>query len=241
MATTRIIDLTQGFYEGMPSYGASWYPPFAIRRAMTPETDPAGLQRTFTQLEILAHNGTHVDVPVHYIPGGDSLERIPLETFAGPALVADLSYKGPRQPVSGDDLEAAVGSLWEPGLRLLIRTGYHDQYWGDPDFWEKPPYLVESAARWLVEGGARLVGLDCLTEKPGDRQAPVHRTLLGNGVPILEYLRNLAALPVGRKVQLIALPTRVDGVEASSVRAVVLLEDEAGPKAAEDGEPTDGR
>ncbi len=210
----------------MPSYGASWYPSFAVRRTMTPETDPAGLERTFTQLEIFAHNGTHVDVPVHYIPGAATLERVPLEVFVGPALVADLSRKRLREPITGDDLEAAVGHAWRPGLRLLIRTDYHDRSFGDPDFWQKPPYLVESAARWAVEHSAALVGLDCLTEKPGDPQAPVHRTLLAAGIPILEYLRNLAALPVSRPFQLVALPTRVDGVEAAPVRAVALLEDD---------------
>ncbi|MGE5589185.1 MAG: cyclase family protein [Bacillota bacterium] len=215
----------------MPSYGASWYPPFAVRRTMTPDTDPAGLERTFTQLEVFAHNGTHVDAPVHYIPGAATLDRIPLEVFVGPALIADLSGKGLRQPISGGDLEDSVGDRWRPGMRLLIRTDYHDRHFGDPDFWQKPPYLVESAARWMVERGVVLAGLDCLTEKPGDLQAPVHRTLLAAGIPILEYLRNLAAVPAGRPFQLAALPTRVDGVEAAPVRAVALLEDAAGEDA----------
>ena len=217
----RIVDLSLGFTQGMPAYGASWYPSFELRPIMTPETDPKGHGRRFSQFVMNPHNATHLDAPSHFIRDGKGICDLEPECFIGPAVVADLTEKGRLEPITGDDLEAAVGSDWVPGQRLLIRTDYLDRHWGEPDFWERPPYLVESAADWCVDRGVRLVGLDCLTEEPGDRHFPVHRKLLGAGIPILEYIRNLGAL-TQRRVWLIALPVLVTGAEASPVRAVAL-------------------
>lgn len=217
----RIIDITHGFYENMPAYPASWYPRFAVHTIMAPETDPARAGRTFTRLELFAHNATHVDVPSHFYKDGATLDQVPLTRFIGRTCVADLSSKPLASPVTGEDLEQAVGPYFRPGDRLLIRTDHLHRYWGKPEFWECPPYLTASAAQWAVDHDAALVGLDCLTEKSGDRSFPVHKLLLGAGIPILEYITDLHKItrPV---VHLMALPTKIHGVEAAPVRALVL-------------------
>lgn len=229
----RIVDLSLGFSAGMPAYGASWYPSFELRPIMTPETDPAGQGRRFSQFLMNPHNATHLDAPSHFVPDGPGIAGLDPGLFFGPALVVDLTHKGLREPVTGEDLEAAAAGAMAPGLRLLIRTDYLDRHWGEPDFWQKPPYLDESAARWCVEQGAVLVGLDCLTEEPGDKHFPVHRCLLEAGIPILEYIRNMGALSQ-RRVWLSALPVLVDGSEAAPCRAVAI-ESVAGPDSFEGG------
>lgn len=216
----RIVDLSHGFSVGMPAYEAAWYPRFALRPFVTPETDPAGQGRTFSQFHMNPHNATHVDAPSHFFPGAPGIADLDPEVFLGPALVADLTRKGLRDPITAADLDAAAGEF-APGLRLLIRTDHLDRCWGTPDFWARPPYLDASAASWCVARGARLVGLDCLTEEPGDRAFPVHRRLLAAGIPILEYIRNLGALQ-GRQVWLSALPILVHGAEAAPARAVAI-------------------
>lgn len=223
----RIIDLSLGFTAGMPAYGASWYPSFELRPIMTPETDPVKQGRRFSQFLMNPHNATHLDAPSHFIPGGPGVCDLDPGLFVGPALVADLTHKGRLEPITGADLEAAVGAAIQPGERLLIRTDYLDRYWGEADFWQRPPYLEASAADWCVDRGVRLVGLDCLTEEPGDRHFPVHRRLLGAGIPILEYIRNLAALTQPR-VWLCALPVLVTDAEAAPVRAVAVEGGEPG-------------
>ncbi len=221
----RIVDLSLGFSHGMPSYGASWYPSMAIHAIMTPETDPAGQGRRFSQFSMNPHNATHIDAPNHFFPDGPGVEDLDPSLFMGPALVLDLSRKGLKEPVGAADLAAAANGKMRPGLRLLLRTDYLDQHWGDPDFWKKPPYLDESAAHWCVEQGAALLGLDFLTEEPGDGAFPVHRTLLGAGIPILEYICNLRSLRQA-EVWLCALPVLVHGAEAAPVRAIAVEGDE---------------
>ena len=71
-----------------------------------------------------------------------------------------------------------------------------------------PPYLTPSAAEWAIDNGASLFGLDCLTERPGDAESPVHHALLAAGIPLLEYVTNMHELTKS-VVQLAALPMKV--------------------------------
>ena len=217
----RIVDITHGYYHGMPSYPSAWYPRFAIHEVMTPATDPADTGRTFTRLELFAHNATHIESARHFYRDRETLDRVPLEVFIGRACVADLSHKQPCEPVTDEDLQKAVGDVWQPGDRLLVRTDYLRDHWGRQDYWDRPPYLTPSAADWAVEHNAALVGIDCLTERPGDSTSPVHRRLLDAGIPILEYITDLHNVQQ-RVVYLVALPTKVSGVEAAPARAVVF-------------------
>ncbi len=217
----RVIDISQGWYEGMPSFGASWYPDFSLERAMTPETDPAKVDRTFSTLHLFPHNGSHVESRFHFYPDGEKIDEVPLETFAGRACVADLSHKGDLEGVGADDLAGAVGDVWRPGDRLLIRTDHPTRHLGSADYWDVAPFLTPSAADWIVENQAALVGMDCVTEEPGDRTSPVHRRVLGAAIPLLENLAGLHQV-TERVTWLFALPIKVADAEAAPVRAVVV-------------------
>lgn len=217
----KMIDISQGWYEGMPSYDAPWYPKFGVRRAMSPETDPAKTGRTFSDLQLFPHNGSHVESGYHFYDDREKIDEVPLETFVGRVCIADLSYKRDLEPVSGEDLDKALHEVWQPGDRLLIRTDHPLRYLGREDYWDNPPYLTVSAADWAADNNAVLVGMDCITERPDDRSGQVHRRLLAAGIPILENIQNLDQIstPVA---QLMALPIKIAGVEAAPVRAVVF-------------------
>ncbi|NDK23983.1 cyclase family protein [Streptomyces sp. TR1341] len=217
----KIVDISQGWYEGMPSFGAAWYPQFSVRRAMTPQTDPSGVGRTFSNLEIFPHNGTHIESGYHFYPDGEKIDEVPLETFVGTAFIADLSHKNDLDPVTGEDLDKALAGVWERGARLLVRTDHPLRHLGNDDYWDTPPYLTPSAADWAVDNGAVLVGMDCITEKPGPGDSPVHRRLLAAGVPILENIQNMHLIE-SPKVRLVALPVKIADVEAAPSRAIVL-------------------
>ncbi|MEV4758797.1 cyclase family protein [Micromonospora sp. NPDC049559] len=225
----QLIDITHGFYEGMPSYPASWYPKFSLDRVMTPESDPAGTSRLFSQLHLFPHNGTHIETGRHFFPSGRTIDEVPLEVLFGRACVADLSHKQELDPIAADDLDKAVGEFWVPGDRLLIRTDYLHTHWGREDYWDRPPYLTSSAADWAVENGAVLVGLDCLTERPGDLESPVHRTLLAADIPILEYITDLHLVGAS-VVTLLAMPIKVADAEAAPARAVVMVDETPRPQ-----------
>lgn len=217
----RIIDISQGWREGMPRYRAGWYPEFSIDRVMTPQTDPAKVDRTFSQLHLFPHNGSHVESGLHFYQGGAEIDTIPLERFIGPTCVADLSFCDDLEPVTAEMLDKAVGHLFRPGMRLLVRTDHPLRHFDNDDYWDTPPYITESAAAWIIERQAAVVGMDCITERPGDPAFPIHRALLAHEIPILENLANLHEISRAQ-VWLFAAPIKVKAVEAAPCRAVVI-------------------
>ena len=169
------------------------------------------------------HAGTHVDAPLHVDPDGAAIDGLPLETFAGPAVLVDVSAGGDL--IEPDDLEAAIRSV-EPGARsdrsvagetierLLLRTGC-DWSSGFPSRWRA---LSADAAAWC--GALRLVGTDAPSVDPADSASlDAHRALGSSGVAILESLA-LAGIVPGRYA-LVAFPLRWIGADASPVRAAL--------------------
>jgi arylformamidase len=217
----RIVDISQGWREGMPKFEAEWYPRFEIERVMTPTTDPAKVGRTFSRLSIFPHNGSHVESSFHFDPRGVQIDDVPLDAFVGWACVADVSYRGDLEAVTARDLEESIGELWSPGHRLLIRTDHPQRHLDRDDYWDTPPYLDLSAAEWAVENGASLIGLDCIAEKPGDLKFPVHRRVLESGIPLLENIANLHELSED-VVWLFAPPIKIADMESAPARAVVV-------------------
>ena len=169
------------------------------------------------------HAGTHVDAPLHVDPDGAAIDGLPLETFAGPALLVDVSAGGDL--IEPDDLEAAIRGVdprarsarsdaHDPIERLLLRTGC-DWSSGFPSRWRA---LSADAAAWC--GALRLVGTDAPSVDPADSASlDAHRALGSSGVAILESLA-LAGIVPGRYA-LVAFPLRWIGADASPVRAAL--------------------
>jgi arylformamidase len=177
--------------------------------------DPANV----SELHLGSHTGTHVDPPVHFIPGQPGVDRVDLDVFFGPAAVADLRH---ARAIGPDELDAL--DLPEGTQRLLCRTR-------NSELWSRLPVafpddyvaVTRAGARWLVERGLRLVGVDFLSvEKDGPPDFPVHRTLLGGGVIIVEGL-NLSGVEAGVHT-LACFPLRIRDGDGSPARAVLIEE-----------------
>ena len=136
-------------------------------------------------IEMSAHAGTHVDAPRHYLPDGLAIDGIPLDRLFGPAFVADCRGV---PAVTAALLKAKVPPATE---RLLLKTD-NSQLLGDrPDgpYDENHVYLDGSGARFAVDNGIRLVGIDYLSiDKFGAAEKPAHHTLLGKDVIIVEAI-----------------------------------------------------
>jgi kynurenine formamidase len=88
---------------------------------------------------------------------------------------------------------------------------------------EGHPFLTAKAAEILVAAGAKLVGIDSLNIDSTDNGArPVHSTLLGAGIPIVEHLCNLERLP-SSGFRFFATPVKVQGMGSFPVRAFAML------------------
>jgi arylformamidase len=183
--------------------------------------DPANV----SELHLGSHTGTHVDPPLHFLEGEAGVDALPLDLFLGRALVADLTAVDEIGPSELDELRLPPGTE-----RLLCRTR-NSELWarGPVGFPENYVAVTPEGASWLVDRGVRLIGVDFLSvekygppefQETGKLPFPVHRTLLGAGVVIVEGL-NLSEVEPG-PYTLICFPLRIVGGDGSPARAVLL-------------------
>ncbi|MDP9343249.1 MAG: cyclase family protein [Actinomycetota bacterium] len=175
--------------------------------------DPANV----SQLRLGSHTGTHVDPPVHFVEGGATADQLSLDVLVGDALVVELPEAD--GPIPRRDLEALA--IPDGAARLLIKTP-NSRLWSrrPVEFPEHFGCLSADAARWVVERGIRLVGIDFLSiESSPEGTYPVHHTLLEAGVIILEGL-DLAAVDPG-EYRLTCLPLLIAGGDGAPARAVL--------------------
>ncbi len=177
------------------------------------------------------HTGTHVDAPYHFCSDGITIDELPLEKVVGPALVADLrGVAGRRTALSPEHIEANIpGRDTLKGVIIILYTGWLDKAYHTERYYLDNPYLSIDAARWLVESGIEALALDSSVDttlggaKPSPESHPVHRILLGNGIPLIENVTNLDKL-LGRKVQLFALPVKIYREGGAPARVIAVIE-----------------
>lgn len=171
---------------------------------------------TLSAYSLGAHSGTHIDAPMHFVPGGASIDRISLEPLIGPARVIDI-------PDSVQAIDAAeLGRHeWRGAPRLIFRTRSSLRGWmASPTFHRDFAYIAPDAAQLLADAGVQLVGIDYLSSEQFGAPAPrTHRILLGKGIPIVEGLA-LEGVRAG-EYDVIVLPMKVAGHEGAPARAVL--------------------
>jgi arylformamidase len=206
-----IHDISLPISESLPVWPGD--PPTRITQPFhLDKGDPA----TVTRLDMGAHTGTHVDAPAHYIAGGPGVEGLDLQVLVGPALVVHA--------LEADALSAEVLERLPipPGTeRVLFRTRNSDRWAsGEREFAEDFVALTGDGARWLVERGVRLVGVDYLSVAPFDAGVATHRTLLRAGVVPVEGL-NLSGIAPGI-YRLVCLPLKIVGGDGAPARAILI-------------------
>lgn len=166
---------------------------------------------TLSSFRTTAHLGAHVDAPSHYGPGAPTIDERPLDIFLGPCQVIHV----PALPRSAIPLAL----LREPvqAARVLIATG---SYPLGPEFRDDFAGLSPDLVAHLHRQGVILVGIDTPSVDPyAAEDLPAHKAFLRLNMTILEGLV-LDHVPNGR-YELIALPLKLIGFDASPVRAIL--------------------
>ncbi len=207
----KIVDISMAIRPGMLIYPGDRE--IRIARIMSLDRgDPYNL----TELDLSAHSGTHLDAPCHFLQGGEEIDEIALEHFVGTCRVLDL--RGTRS-IGEDELK---GRGIKKGERLLLKTD-NSSYLEEAQFNEDHVYLHHSGARYLKESGIMLLGFDYVSIENYHAEKPLaHLELLAAGIPVLEGV-DLTLVEEGSYF-LIALPLRLEGAEASPVRAILIVE-----------------
>ncbi len=173
-----------------------------------------------TTLKLYSHSGTHMDAPVHFLPGGSTMDEHDLNRLIGPAQVIDLAPAQPKQLFGVEDLKPFESKV-TPGCRLLLKTDWYKTF-GTPQYRDELPRISRELAHWLVEREVALVGVEAPSVADVnniEELTDVHQILFRGGVVIVESLAYLDQLQ-SDEVQFIALPLKIMGGDGCPVRAV---------------------
>jgi kynurenine formamidase len=187
-----------------------------------------------TVLTVSCHAYTHVDAPVHFLPGDRDIATMPIDQWIGPAAVVDLTHLDANAEVTAAEMERHAGHV-EAGDIVLLWTDWPRKVSVEtPQFWREAPYTGRSACEWLIARRVKAVGYDYPPDysvrtsifEPGRPVAredcTTHHAFFPAGITVIEYLTNLDRIGVSR-CRFIALPLAIEGADGSPVRAIALV------------------
>jgi arylformamidase len=167
---------------------------------------------TVSYFSTTVHAGAHADAPLHYSPKGPSVAEVPLEPYLGACRLIDA--RGEKGAISA---AFVARILVDPPPRVLFRTYERFPVW----VWKDDFVTVDAQAiRVLAALGVRLIGIDSPSLDPqASKTMDAHHAVLAADMRVLEGLV-LDDVPPG-DYELIALPLKLEGLDASPVRAVL--------------------
>lgn len=177
-----------------------------------------GTEFNIARIDMVANTGTYIDAPFHRFADGDDIAALNLERIADlPGVMVDVTG------MTGRAIDwTAFAATGIEGAAILVHTGW-DRHWRTEQYFEGHPFLTETAAVFLRDRGALLVGIDSLNiDDTGGGERPVHTVLLGAGIPVVEHMTGLAALPADG-FRFSAVPPGVRDMGTFPVRAWARL------------------
>lgn len=216
----RLVDLSHPITAGMVTLPGLPGPEITthLSREASKALYAPGTTFEIGRITMVANTGTYVDAPHHRFADGVDLSGLPLESLADvPAVVVRL-----RDETAGGIGVEALAAYDVEGHAVLIETGDSDRF-GTPAYVEEASFLTRAGAAWLVEQRARLVGIDAANiDDMTDGTRPAHTLLLEAGIPIVEHLTGLTAVPAAG-ARFFAVPPKVVGFGTFPVRAFATV------------------
>jgi kynurenine formamidase len=215
----RFVELSHEIHAGMVSYPGLPGPEITphLTREASRDVYAPGTEFAIDRISLVGNTGTYVDSPYHRYADGGDLASLPLERLADlPAVVVPVADRAiAPEHLRGYDLA---------GCAVLLYCGW-DRYWRTDEYGKNAPYLTEEGARSLREAGAALVGIDSVNIDCTDgTDRPAHSVLLAAGIPVVEHLTGLGALP-DTGARFTAVPPRIVGFGTFPVRAYAAVPD----------------
>jgi kynurenine formamidase len=220
MNDDRLVELSHVIRHGTTTYPGLPGPEIGdhLSREASRALYAPGTEFHIGRISLVANTGTYLDTPFHRYPDTPDLSAVPL------TRLVDLDGIVIRVP---DGQRAAGREALDQhevaGRAVLLHTGW-DRHWGTPSYGSpQHPYLTAEAAAWLVDEDAGLVGIDSVNiDDMADPTRPAHTALLGAGIPIVEHMRGLDALP-DRGFRFHAAPPMIAGMGTFPVRAYAVV------------------
>jgi kynurenine formamidase len=220
LGSVELIDLSHTLETGMPAW-----PTHARYGSVVYESYDNGDPAFCSLVMMDEHAGTHIDAPMHFVKGGATVDKLPLDSVMGRCVTVDARATAPCGVFPLEELrrfEEEHGAV-RKGDIVLFRFGWDEKYALQPnaaDFLKEWPGLSGEAAARLKDAGVKAVGTDAMALDAFGADTVCHHLLLGAGIPILENVHNLALLPVHSYIM--GFPNKFGGGSASPIRLVAL-------------------
>ena len=206
---------------------------------------PDGEAWAVEKVELITHNGTHLDAPYHFASTMNQGERaitideVPLDWCFRPGVKLDFRNFDDGYVVTAADVEAElarIGHELKPLEIVVVNTRAGAAY-GRPDYVAAGCGMGREATLYLLERGVRLTGTDAWSwdapftytaERYAEsRDASIiwegHKAGRDVGYCHLEKLHNLEALP-GDGYTIACFPVKIRGASAGWTRAVAIFD-----------------
>jgi kynurenine formamidase len=223
---TQLIDLSHVVEHGMITYQGLPAPLICdfLSREQSRSHYADGVEFHIGKIEMVANTGTYLDSPFHRYAHGKDLSELDLTSLVNlEGLIVRATARAGRAKTGRAITSAAFDGLDVRGKAVLVRTGW-DAHWRTDQYFEGHPFLTADAAQYLADSGVALVGIDSLNiDDTGDGRRPVHSTLLGQDIPIVEHLCGLGQLP-DSGFRFFAAPVKVKAFGTFPVRAFAIVE-----------------
>ena len=207
----KIHDISLPIFPGMIVWPDD--PNVSLRRTLD---QSKGDLATVSELALGVHTGTHLDAPLHFVPGGTGVDALALDVLCGPARV--------HHALDADALTAEVFEQMNVPSgteRLLVRTRNSEEWArGARAFNTQYVAVTPDGARWLVARGVKVIGVDYLSVAIYSDPFTPHDILLRAGIIPVEGL-NLSAIAAGAYT-LYCLPLKLVGADGAPARAILV-------------------
>ncbi len=216
----KLLDLSHTIEDGLITYKGLPAPIICdyLSREDSKKHYAEGTTFQIGKIEMCSNTGTYLDSPFHRFEDGKDLSQLDLESLASLEGVKVVVDEG----VTAIDKDVFV-DLDVYGKAVLVETGW-SRNWNTEKYFEGHPFLTEQAALYLQEHKAKLVGIDSLNiDDISGKERPVHSTLLGAEILIVEHMCNLNSVPAS-DFKFYAVPVKVKGFGTFPVRAFVEVE-----------------
>lgn len=216
-----LIDLSHTITNGLVTYKGLPAPVICdyLSREDSSKNYEDGTTFQIGKIEMVTNTGTYIDCPFHRYEDGKDLSEVQLEALAElPATVITVSYTS----------ALAINKHYFEGLAItghavLVHTGW-SKHWNTEAYYDNHPFLTKDAAEYLVSCNVKIVGIDShnIDDTRTRNSRPVHSTLLGAGILIVEHMCNLHALPAIGAI-FSAVPPKFKGAGTFPVRAFAKI------------------
>jgi arylformamidase len=220
-----LIDVSHTVEDGMITYKGLPAPIICdyLSREASRRLYDEGTEFQIGKIEMVANTGTYLDSPFHRFADGKDLAALDLAALADLDCVMVRVASRSERAITPD----AFAGLSLRGKAVLVHTGW-DRHWRSDQYFEGHPFLTAETAQLLVDAGATLVGIDSYNiDDTADGRRPVHTTLLGAEIPIVEHLCGLQHLP-DQGSRFFAVPVKVKGFGTFPVRAFAIVDSTSG-------------